>query len=102
MTPSELEKAWSDLPIAHLGELSGIRASSVPSEVPIYIAVDSERRRQLLVALPPGTEPFKMTVTRGLEVKTDELRVGGSSARTAEGSGGSRGGGRGCGTRSSP
>src|SRR6266513_1769014 len=82
MMPSELEKAWSDLPIADFGQLSGIRASGLPPHVPIYVAVDSERRRQLLVTSPSGTEPLKMTVTRGLEVKTDELCVGGSSART--------------------
>lgn len=82
MTPAELEKAWSELPIAALGQLSGIRAPGLPPHTPIYIAVDPERRRQLLVALPAESEPLKLTVTRGLQVRTDELRVGGSSART--------------------
>jgi hypothetical protein len=82
MTPSELEKAWSDLPNADLGQLSGIRAPGLPPHAPVYVAVDPERRRQLLVALPAGTEPLKMTITRGLEVKTDELRIGESSNRT--------------------
>jgi hypothetical protein len=82
MTLSELEKAWSDLPSADLGQLSGIRATGLPPHAPVYVAVDSERRRQLLVALPAGSEPLKATITRGLEVKSDELRIGGSSART--------------------
>ncbi|NDQ55750.1 MAG: PD-(D/E)XK motif protein [Acidipila sp.] len=82
MTPSEMEKAWSDLPNAEFGQLSGIRAPGLPPQAPVYVAVDPERRRQLLVVLPAGTEPLKMTITRGLEVKTEELRVGESSART--------------------
>ena len=82
MTPSDLEKIWSDLPRAQFGQLSGIRAPRLPPHVPVYVAVDSERRRQLLVVLPSGVEPLEETVTRGLEVRTDELRVGGSSAQT--------------------
>jgi hypothetical protein len=81
MTPSELDKAWSDLPPADSGQLSGIRAVGLPADVPVYVATDGLRRRQLLVVLPSGAEPFEMTVTRGLEVKTDDLQVGGSASR---------------------
>ena len=41
MTPSELEKTWSDLPGADFGQLSGIRAPGLPPDVPVYVAVDS-------------------------------------------------------------
>jgi len=82
MTPGELEKAWSELPSAEIGQLSGIRATGLPPYAPVYIAIDSERRRELLIALPTGSDALKPTVTRGLEVKTDELRIGGSTAQT--------------------
>jgi Putative PD-(D/E)XK family member, (DUF4420) len=82
MTKSELEKMWSDLPDATVGQLSGIRAPALPPDTPVYIAVDSERRRQLLVGVPQGTKPLKTTVTRGFEVGTGALRIGGTPAQT--------------------
>jgi hypothetical protein len=48
----------------------------------VYVAIDGERRRQLLIALPVGQEPIRVTLTRGLEVRTDELRIGDSAPRT--------------------
>jgi len=79
MTISQLEKAWSELPHAAAGQLSGIRATGMPLLSPVYIAVDSTRRRQILVTLPSGSEPLKAITTRGLEVRTDELRIGDST-----------------------
>lgn len=82
MTLPDLEQAWSELPNAESGALSGIRVPGLPPHNPIYVAVDTARKRQLLVAVPEGSEPLRLTITRGLEVKTDELRIGDSPART--------------------
>jgi hypothetical protein len=82
MISPDLERAWSELPNAEFGALSGIRVPGLPPLHPVYVAIDAARRRQLLVALPDGSEPLKSTITRGLEVKTDELRIGDSPART--------------------
>lgn len=82
MTAAELDHAWSGLPSAVLGQLSGIRAPGLPPESPVYIATDGVRRRQLLVAVPATSEPIRAAATRGLEVLTDDLRIGDSPART--------------------
>lgn len=82
MTASDFEKAWTELPAAELGQLSGIRVSGIPLFVPVYVAMDTDRRRQLLVALPQEHQPVRVTTTRGVEVKAGELRVGDSPVRT--------------------
>jgi Putative PD-(D/E)XK family member, (DUF4420) len=82
MTSPDLERVWSELPNAEFGALSGIRVPGLPPHTPVYAAIDAARRRQLLVALPEGSEPLKSSTTRGLEVKTDDLRIGDSPPRT--------------------
>jgi hypothetical protein len=81
MTGEELEKIWTDLPSPPPGELSGIRASGLPLTSAVYIVVDVARTRQLMVAIADGEEPLRSSTTRGLEITTDELRIGGSPIR---------------------
>lgn len=81
MTGEDLDKVWAELPSPAAGELSGIRASGLPLQSPVYIVVDRARTRQLMVAMVQGAEPLRSTTTRGLEVTTDELRIGDSPVR---------------------
>jgi hypothetical protein len=81
MTGDDLDKIWAGLPSPPAGELSGIRASGLPLQSAIYIVVDRARTRQLMVAMVEGAEPLRSTITRGLEVTTDELRIGDSPVR---------------------
>ena len=81
MTGDDLDKVWAELPSPAPGELSGIRASGLPLQSPVYIVVDRARTRQLMVAMAEGAEALRSTTTRGLEVTTDELRIGDSPLR---------------------
>ncbi len=54
----------------------------MPLASPIYIVIDSARTRQLLVSIREGEEPLRSSATRGLEVSTEELRIGGAPARS--------------------
>lgn len=81
MTGDDLDKIWAELPSPAAGELSGIRASGLPLQSAVYIVVDGARTRQLMVAMVEGAEPLRSTSTRGLEVTTDELRIGDSPVR---------------------
>src|SRR5450631_3275485 len=81
MTPTELDRAWSVLPEPVSGQLSGTRVPGLPIQSPVYVAVDAERQRQLLVAVPAESEPLRYKPTRGLEAITETLRVGGSPER---------------------
>jgi Putative PD-(D/E)XK family member, (DUF4420) len=78
MASPDLETAWSNLPNPESGQLRGVRVAGMPPRMPVYVAIDASRRRQLLVALLAETTPLKSSATRGLEVKTDELRIGDS------------------------
>src|SRR5579859_2468002 len=81
MTGEELEKIWMELPNPAAGELSGIRAAGLPVTSAVYVVVDGTRTRQLMVAMPEEEEPLRSSATRGLDVTTDELRIGGSPVR---------------------
>jgi Putative PD-(D/E)XK family member, (DUF4420) len=81
MTADSLDRVWADLPSPAPGELSGIRAAGLPLQSAVYIVVDGGRTRQLMVALAEGVEPLRSSVTRGLEVTTDDLRIGDSPVR---------------------
>jgi hypothetical protein len=81
MNDLALEKLWSDLPSPSPGELSGLRVPGLPINAPAYVVVDGSRRRQFLVAIADGVEPPKKSSTRGLDISTDELAIGGSPVR---------------------
>jgi hypothetical protein len=81
MTGDDLDKIWAELPSPTAEELSGIRAPGLSLQSPVYIVVDRARTRQLMVAMVEGAEPLRSTITRGLEVTTDELRIGYSPVR---------------------
>jgi hypothetical protein len=81
MTADDLDRLWAELPSPAPGELSGIRAPGLPLQSAVYVVVDGARTRQLMVALAEGVEPLRSSATRGLEVTTDELRIGGSAVR---------------------
>ena len=77
MTPEELESAWADLQPPHAPDaISGRRAVDLPADRPVYLAVDSRRRRHLLVQIPDGTSPVTQRETRSLEVTTARFQVG--------------------------
>lgn len=79
MTLDELESSWAALqaPTAPDG-ISGRRAIGLPADRPVYLAVDSRRRRHLLVQVPDGTAPVTQRETRSLEVATARFQVGGN------------------------
>ena len=77
MTLEELESLWAVLqPPATPDAISGRRAIGLPSDRPAYLAVDSRRRRHLLVLVPDGTAPISQCETRSLEVTTARFQVG--------------------------
>lgn len=76
MTLEELESSWSAIaPPAVPGGISGRRAIGLPADRPVYLAVDSLRRRHLLVQIPDGTDPVQQRETRSLEVTTARFQV---------------------------
>lgn len=77
MTLEELESSWGALqPPAVPDAISGRRAIGLPADRPAYVAVDSRRRRHLLVQVPDATEPVSQRETRSLEVTTARFQVG--------------------------
>jgi hypothetical protein len=77
VTLDELESSWSTIaPPALPGGISGKRALGLPPERPVYLAVDSQRRRHLLVQIPDGTVPIMQRETRSLDVATSRFQVG--------------------------
>jgi hypothetical protein len=77
VTLDELESSWSALqPPATPDGISGRRAAGLPAERPVYLAVDSRRRRHLLVQVPDDTAPVSQRETRSLEVTTARFQVG--------------------------
>lgn len=76
MTLDELESSWATLvPPTAPGGISGRRAIGLPVDRPIYLAVDSQRRRHLLVQMPDATTPVQQRETRSLEVSTARFQV---------------------------
>ncbi len=77
MNLEELESSWAALQPPHLRDaISGRRAVGLPSDRPLYLAVDSRSRRHLLVQIPDGTAPVTVRETRSLEVTTSRFQVG--------------------------
>lgn len=76
MTLEELESSWNTIaPPATPGGISGRRAIGLPADRPVYLAVDSQRRRHLLVQIPDATDPVQQRETRSLEVTTACFQV---------------------------
>ncbi|QOJ14850.1 MAG: PD-(D/E)XK motif protein [Planctomycetia bacterium] len=77
MTLEELESSWGALqPPAVPDAISGRRAIGLPVDRPVYVAVDSRRRRHLLIQVPDATAPVSQRETRSLEVTTARFQVG--------------------------
>lgn len=77
MTLDELESSWASVqsPASPDG-ISGRRATGLPSDRPVYLAVDNRGRRHLLVQVPDTTAPVSQRETRSLEVTTARFQVG--------------------------
>jgi len=83
MDGGDLEKLWSDLKVPVPPTLlNATRISGLPLESPVYIAVDGSRRRHLLVVVREGTPAVTRRATRGLDVTTERLQVGGAPEAT--------------------
>lgn len=77
MTLEELESSWAVLqPPGAPDGISGRRATGLPGDRPVYLAVDSRRRRHLLIQVPDGTLPVSQRDTRSLEITTARFQVG--------------------------
>ena len=77
MTPEELESVWSVLhPPAMSDGIAGRRATGLPADRPVYLAVDGRNRRHLLIRVPDDTEPLTARDTRSLEISTGRYTVG--------------------------
>jgi hypothetical protein len=77
MTLEELESSWSALqPPGMPDAISGRRAVGLPPDRPVYVAIDSRRRRHLLIQVPDVTAPVSQRETRSLEVTTARFQVG--------------------------
>jgi hypothetical protein len=78
VTLDELESSWAALQPPAADGISGRRAIGLPADRPVYLAIDSRRRRHLLVQVPDGTAPVTQRETRSLEVTTARFQVGGN------------------------
>lgn len=77
MTLEEIESLWGSLqPPTVPDTVSGRRAIGLPPDRPVYVAVDSRRRRHLLIQVPHDTAPVSQRETRSLEVTTARFQVG--------------------------
>ncbi len=77
MTLEEMEALWASLEAPPFSEgINGKRATGMPSEQPVYLAVDGRGRRHLLIMVPDDTTPISQRETRGLEVSTARFQVG--------------------------
>jgi hypothetical protein len=77
VTVDEIESAWSTLRPPHTAHgISGRRAVGLPADRPLYLALDSQGRRHLMVQVADGTTPVAARDTRSLEVSTARFQVG--------------------------
>lgn len=77
MNLEDLESAWSSLsPPAAPGGIAGRRASGLPHDRPVYLAVDHGGHRHLLVQVPDDTPAIGQKETRSLQVSTSRFEVG--------------------------
>jgi hypothetical protein len=77
MTLDELETSWSSVspPLVADG-ISGRRATGLPHDRPVYLAVDGRGHRHLLIQVPDSTPPVSQRETKSLEVVTARFQVG--------------------------
>ena len=77
MNLDDLEAAWSSIsrPDKSVG-IAGRRASGLPHDRPVYLAVDNQGHRHLLVQVPDDTPPINQKDTRGLQISTSRFDVG--------------------------
>lgn len=79
MTLDELESSWSSvLPPPAADAISGRRATGLPHDKPVYLAVDGRGHRHLLIQVPDSTAPVSQRETRSLEVTTSRFQIGGN------------------------
>jgi len=77
VTLEELESSWATLqPPGTPDAINGRRATGLPADRPVYLAVDSRRRRHILVMIPDETASVNERQTRSLEVTTARFKVG--------------------------
>lgn len=77
MTLDEMETIWISLqPPTSSDGISGKRASGMPAEQPVYLAIDGRGRRHLLIMVPDDTQNISQRETKGLEVTTARFQVG--------------------------
>jgi hypothetical protein len=77
MTLDDLEASWSSVSPQTTGDgISGRRATGLPHDRPVYLAVDGHGHRHLLIQVPDGTAPVCQRETKGLEVITARFQVG--------------------------
>lgn len=77
MNLDDLEAAWSSVsPPDTSGGISGRRATGLPHDRPVYLAVDDRGHRHLLVQVPDNTPAITQKETRSLQVSTSRFEVG--------------------------
>ena len=77
MNLDDLEAVWSSLsPPAASGGIAGRRASGLPHDRPVYLAVDDRGHRHLLVQVPDNTPTIDQKETRSLQVSTSRFEIG--------------------------
>jgi len=77
MNLDDLEVAWSSLSAPDTsGGIAGRRATGLPHDRPVYLAVDDKGHRHLLVQVPEGTPAISQKETRSLQVSTSRFEVG--------------------------
>lgn len=77
MNLDDLEAAWASLsPPGTSGGIAGRRATGLPHDRPVYLAVDGRGHRHLLVQVPDGTPAISQKETRSLQVSTSRFEVG--------------------------
>lgn len=77
MNLDHLEAAWSSItPPDTSGGISGRRATGLPHDRPVYLAVDDRGHRHLLVQVPDNTPAITQKETRSLQVSTSRFEVG--------------------------
>lgn len=77
MNLEEMETSWGTLQPPESPEgVSGRRATGMPRGQPVYLAIDAQERRHLLIQVPDNTAPISQQQTRGLEVSASRYRMG--------------------------
>lgn len=77
MNLADIESKWSEVaaPLT-VGEITGLRAPGLPSDRPVYLAVDDRGIRHLLIQVPESTPAISVGETRSLQITTSRFEVG--------------------------